>query len=281
VRPIAAILFSLLAWGCDDDDPVSPPAQSDRVFLINPPTFLNEGQQVQLEAGVRDATGAIDTTAIVAWSSNRPELASIDAAGLLTAHVAAPALGSSDVTLLNPTMVRIRAESGADATEWDVELRGWRYTRAAPGMGFVSPLVMRDSEERFTGSFGSETLAATGAPIRLRLVCSSMQPSAAVVVTLEAPAAMLVPQAISVMLDQDPQRTFSAWSPDVTDSAATRFTLSAADAGAFAMALTQSAAATVDLALVSDPASPVTVNFRVNGFDRFWVGSSALLSECQ
>lgn len=276
-----ALLLSLVGLGCESDDPVSPPPrQSDRVAIVNPPSFLSEGSQHQLQAVVLDATGAVDTTATVSWESSRPDLAVFDGSGVLTVIAAAPAQGSVNATLLDPTVVRITARSGTETTERDIELRGWRYTRPAPGLGYLSPVVRRDSEQRFTGTVGSGSLDPAGEPFRLRLVCPTTQPNAAVSVALEAPAAMLDPASLSVTLNGGGGSVFSNWTPDVGDPAASSFTLSGADATSFADALATSTMATAIVRLSSDPLTPVTVDFSVTGFSRFWGSTSALLGDC-
>lgn len=280
-RIVAALWLSLLSFACESDDPVSPPPQqSDRVAIVNPPLFLSEGNQHQLQAVVLDSTGAVDTTATVSWESSRPDLAVFDASGVLTVLAAAPADGSVNATLLDPTIVRITARNGTEATARDIELRGWRYTRPAPGLGYLSPIVRRDSEQRFTGSFGGETLDANGEPFRLRLVCPSTQPNPAVTVALEAPAAMLDPSSVVVTLNGGGGSVFSNWTPDTGDPAVTSFSVGAADATSFAAALATSTLATAEVRLAADPATPVNVEFHVTGFSRFWGSSGTLLGAC-
>ncbi|HSA56271.1 MAG TPA: hypothetical protein VLE53_11250 [Gemmatimonadaceae bacterium] len=276
---VPAVLLSLLGLACESDDPVAPPQQSERIAIVNPPLFLNEGSQHQLQAVVLDATGAVDTMAVVSWESSRPDLASFDASGVLSVLAAAPDEGSVNATLLDPTIVRITARNGSEATERDIELRGWRYTRPAPGLGYHSPIAIRASEQRFTGTFDGVTLDAAGEPLALRLVCPTNQPGPTVTVALEAPAAMLDPASLIVSLDDAAVSVFADWTPDAGTPAASTFTLASIDATRFATALATATTATAQLVLASDPTTPVSVEFLVTGFDRFW-SSGALLGSC-
>lgn len=279
---VPAILLSLATVACDDDDePVAPPPNSDRITIVNPPAFLNEGDTFALMAEVLDDTGAVDTLATVTWVSSRPDLASIVGGDTLAVHAAAPEQGSVDVTLRNPSVVTITARTGGEATRHEIELRGWRYARVAPGLGIVSPIVTRASEERFAGDFSSGSIPMPGEPVQLRLVCT---PAGALTVALEAPGEFFLTGTILVRLDDGVRGTFDQWAPredDDTDGIVDAFTLAPAQAVSFAEALASSSTMTMRVTLTTDTEAPRTLNFRVNGFQRFWTGPGALLSACR
>lgn len=269
-RRFSLVVLSLvLLVACEDDDePTAPrPPNSDRVIVHNPPAFLNEGDTVRFTADVFKPNGELDTLATVTWISSHPELASFDARGTLRVHAAAPSTGSVQVTLIDPTIITISARNGAEVSRHDIELRGWRYARSAPGFGIVAPLVRRESKERYGGE-----------PLGLRLVCTL---SGTLAVTLEAPAAIFVPGAVQVELNGGAQGVFTQWNAAGAEELVDAFTLSTGLTKSFADALVLSDSLTARVTLADNPSTPVTVTFRTTGFARFWTGGQALLSACR
>lgn len=267
--------FSLLVLGLallvaceDDDEPTAPrPPNSDRVIVHNPPAFLNEGDSVQLTADVLKPTGELDTLATVTWISSHPQLASIDALGMLRVHAAAPNTGSVQVTLLDSTIITISARNGAEVSRHDIELRGWRYARSAPGFGIVAPLVRRESKDRYAGE-----------PLGLRLVCTL---AGTLAVTLEASGAVFVPGTVLVELDAGAGGVFTQWNAAGGGELVDAFTLSAGVSKSFADALATSDSLRATVTLADNPSTPATITFGTTGFARFWTGGEALLGACR
>ena len=88
---LSALLAALaLANGCGDgDSPIAPPPDPPRpaTVAVNPATaeLSALGTTVQLSAEVRDQNGQVMAGAVVAWSSGNASVATVDAAGLVTA----------------------------------------------------------------------------------------------------------------------------------------------------------------------------------------------------
>lgn len=275
--PVVLLGLALLV-ACEDDEPTAPrPPNSDRVIVHNPPLFLNEGDSLRLTADVLNAAGELDTLATVTWISSHPELASIDPTGMIRVHAAAPVQGSVQTTLIDPTVITITARNGAEVSRHDIELRGWRYARPAPGLGIVAPVARRESMERFVGVY-DRTIPFPGEGIGLRLVCTL---SGSLAVTLEAPAALFVPGQVSVEVDNGTLGVFTQWTPSGSGELVGAFTLSAAAAETFADALALSRTVTAQLTIADDPGAPTTITFRTTGFARFWTGGGALLGACR
>ena len=130
-RPVAlrvALLALAGAWflgSCSADQPVGPsdaPAGSpDPVapipssVLVSPATLTlaSLGDTVRLAAEVRDRNGTVMPTATVTWSSDPPAVASVDAAGLLTAV----ANGSATITARAGSVVGTSAVTVQQAPE--------------------------------------------------------------------------------------------------------------------------------------------------------------------
>jgi hypothetical protein len=87
-RHLAAACIIAAACGGDDDDGMTnppPPAPVASVSVSGPSGQWVPGDQVQLVATVRDASGAELTDRVVTWSSSSDAIASIDGNGLVTA----------------------------------------------------------------------------------------------------------------------------------------------------------------------------------------------------
>ena len=90
IRLFALLATSSLANGCGDgDSPIAPPPDPPRpaTAAVNPATaeLSALGATVQLSAEVRDQNGQVMAGAVVAWSSGNASVATVDAAGLVTA----------------------------------------------------------------------------------------------------------------------------------------------------------------------------------------------------
>lgn len=257
-----------------EEKPTDPGPPTTTVTVTNAPLFLSEGDSVRLEATVRRPDGTVDSAAVVTWSSNQPTLARIDAGGKLVVLAAVSIDGSIDETLLDTATAIVAARSGTATTTRTIALRGWRFTRAAPGRGFLSPFAIRESENRFSSSSGS------GIPLRLRVLCQSALLGGGLVISLDASVPLIVPGNVSVDIDDGDGGTFARWSTPSTE-AVPSVSLNAADAVAFANALAAGADVTADFTLGSNPPRAATASFRVNGFARFWNGAGALLGGCR
>jgi hypothetical protein len=198
----------------------------------------------------------------------------------LVVLAAAPSEGTVEETLLQAAIVDVTARSGDAAVTQSVELRGWRYTRAAPARGFLSPVTVRESEDRLTGSFDALVIPAPGTPLRLRLLCSSGVGGPALVVTIEATAPVFGGGSTTLQLNDGAQISFVRWTP-VSGAPATTIALNAADTRPFAAALATARELNLRFTTASAPVSTLNIRFRATGFSRFWNGPGALLSECR
>ena len=119
VRLCAVLTAVTMAHGCGDgEDPVVPPPDPPRpaTLAVSPAaTDLSAlGETVQLAAEVRDQSGNVMTGVAVAWSSAAAAVASVDAAGLVTAV----ANGSTTVTAASGSVsagARITVEQAISA----------------------------------------------------------------------------------------------------------------------------------------------------------------------
>ncbi len=90
IRRCALLAVVALTVGCGDgDSPIAPPPDPPRptTVSVSPATaeFSALGASVQLTAEVRDQSGNVMAGAAVAWSSTAASVATVDAAGLVTA----------------------------------------------------------------------------------------------------------------------------------------------------------------------------------------------------
>jgi Tol biopolymer transport system component/uncharacterized protein YjdB len=93
-----AIILLAAAAACGDGGPTGvgnpPPAPVRQVSITNAPVTITAGASVTLVAVARDANGNVLQRPI-AWSSQRPAVAAIDAAGVLTAVAAGETMVSA------------------------------------------------------------------------------------------------------------------------------------------------------------------------------------------
>ena len=84
---LSAVFVACAALACGDDDPVAPPPPVATTVEVAPATAQLSalGETVQLSATVRDQNGNAMAGAAVNWSSSSSAVATVSAAGLVTA----------------------------------------------------------------------------------------------------------------------------------------------------------------------------------------------------
>ena len=89
---LLASLVAAMSYSCGDAGTEVDPSRPASV-AVNPASshFAALGEFVQLEAEVRDQYGLLMSTAAVSWASGAPDVASVDASGLVTAVGNGPA----------------------------------------------------------------------------------------------------------------------------------------------------------------------------------------------
>ena len=131
-RTLCLALAAAALWlaGCGgDDDPVAPPTPVPTEVVVSPDEARLGalGATVQLSATVRDQNGQVMSGVAVTWASGDPAVATVSAAGLVTAvshgsvrvtATAGTASGSADVAV-----EQVVAEVGC---------RDWTPSRRSP-----------------------------------------------------------------------------------------------------------------------------------------------------
>ncbi len=128
----ALVACTVLACGGDDDPgPVAPPTPAATTIEVAPAAaqLTALGQTVQLNATVRDQNGGVMSGASVTWTSGDAAVATVDAAGLVTAMATGTATitassgsasGTASVTVTQaPAQVSVTPESATLASVGD------------------------------------------------------------------------------------------------------------------------------------------------------------------
>jgi hypothetical protein len=88
---LLSVLCGWVLWGCGGGDgptdtpPPPPPAVAAVQFVGAPPSTLEVGQSVQLQARALDSAGAVLSGRPVTWTSSAPTVASVSGTGLVMA----------------------------------------------------------------------------------------------------------------------------------------------------------------------------------------------------
>lgn len=179
---IAAISTAVLLAACGGDSPTGPGTKPVATVTVTPPTAnLTVGQTQQLTAAMKDASGAALTGRSVAWSSDKPGTADVNATtGLVTGKAAGSAIitatsegksGSATITVaaaqtpafsmtIAPATLSVQQNASGTATMTIARTGGFTGSVALAATGAPTGVTVTIAPTSVTGSTATVTVAA-------------------------------------------------------------------------------------------------------------------------
>ena len=198
----ALVACTVLACGGDDDPgPVAPPTPTPVATTVEVAPATAElaalGQTVQLTATVRDQNGGVMSGASVTWTSGDAAVATVDAAGLVTAvatgaatinATSGSASGSAEVTVTQaPAQVTVMPDS-LRLTALAEQRKLTAEAFDANGNAIVDPMLSWASEDDAVATVDAAGLVTAVANGETTVTATSGSASAGVAVTVMSQA---------------------------------------------------------------------------------------------
>ena len=168
---VTALAVALAVGGCGD--PVSPPEATKITVSPSSAALQSLGETVRLTATVLDQNGNVMTDVAVTWSSRNNEVATVDAAGLVTAVAGGTVMvqaatgtvtGTAEVRV-DQTPVEVRVSPGADTlTALDDTVRLSAEAFDANGHAVADAVFAWSSDDETVAAVDADGLVTAAGP---------------------------------------------------------------------------------------------------------------------